>query len=240
MVPPTRAGSHHRCGGRRSGRHRDPFPGWGAVRPEPDVDRRADLSADDGDPIHLRADRPGHRRRARGEHDARVAAPAGQRDRAPAVCRQYRQYRRRPRRDGRRRAAGAGLGRNPVRDPVRGRFAPPAGLRALSPLRACAEMADAEPPGLCRRRLHRGHRLGRRGARDPVAADRLVAGCVDHHRRRVRHDDQPLFVLLAKRGRGRRRDALRATARYSTIRRTRRRNSTGSPGTPTSEWPSPA
>ena len=91
-----------------------------------------------------------------------------------------------------------GWGETPVRDPVRGRFAPPAGLRALSPLCACAEMADAEPARLCRRRLHRGHRLGRRGARYSVAADRLVAGRADRDRRRVRHDDQPLLCSSGK------------------------------------------
>ena len=109
---------------------------------------------------------------------------------------------------GARRAAGAGLERNAVRDPVRGRIAPPSRssvpyhryvhvlkwltLTLLAYVGVVFTVAidwDAVAPGILW---------------PQIAWSR---GCVDHCRRRVRHDDQPLLVLLAKRGRGRRREA---------------------------------
>ncbi len=80
---------------------------------------------------------------------------------------------------------------------LRLRIARAAGLRSLPPLRLLPEVADALAARLCRGAVHRACSLERGRAAHGLAPVHARFGRRDRGCRRIRHDHQPLSLLLA-------------------------------------------
>ena len=199
---PSRPGPHHRRRRRRPERHRHLLAGRRPVPLRPRLDAVPDDAADDRHPDALGAHRLRDAQRAGHQHRPDLPEVAdGLADRPPGR-RQHDQHRRRRGGDGRsgqaarRRAAAA------LRARHRRALHRDAGLLLVRADGARAQVADARALRLCRG--------GARGRRALAARARRIGAAVgvpaDGHdrqgirgdgRRRPRHDDQPLPVLLA-------------------------------------------
>ena len=220
-------------------RHRHLFPGRRAVRLRPGLDHAVQLPADGGDPGDQRPDRPRHRPRHRRQHPAPLLALAASSARrglllvansinlgadlgamgaalncwsAGRACSMWRPS-----------ACWACCSRSSCATRAMSRV-----LKWLTPVavRLCGDRLD--------RATSRGARLMLGDLRAAVSAD---ARLPDRARRRARHDDQPVPVLLAggsrrSRSSGRR----RRRSRCATPERTRRTNFAGSRSIRWSGW----
>ena len=116
----------------------------------------------------------------------------------------------------------------------------PAGIPALPGLRPLPEVADTGAACLRCGRVHDRGAVARSRHGPSVAQGHLERAGADGHRRRLRHDDQPLPVLLAGGAGGR--GAQRGSGRHGPQAGPRRRafaTCTGSRSTRISAWDSP-
>ncbi len=211
------ARTHHRRGRRRSERDCDLLPGGCAVRAQHALDDAPRLPADVGHPGDVRHDRPHHGPGARREHQDRLSALRAEGRGARAPRRQHLQHCRRRLGHGRGRRARHRL--RPPRDDrvLRGAHARAANLRPVPAIRVLLEVADALAPRLRRGALRGARAVGRGGAAHRLAEVHVRFDRGRSHRRRVRHDDQPVPVLLAglRGSRGPRRAGRRAAGARS-------------------------
>ncbi|MGY4597064.1 hypothetical protein ACVWXL_004810 [Bradyrhizobium sp. GM22.5] len=151
----------------------------------------------DCDPARQRPDRPRHRQGAGGQRHADRAALGGAVARRHARCRQHLQHCRRHRRNGGGALAGDRRPQPRARADLRGGLDPAAGVPALSALFAGAEISHLGAVRLCRDRLYRQDPVEHGAARGGAAEDECQRRLFHDGRRRARHHDQPVSVLLA-------------------------------------------
>ena len=166
------------------------------------MDNAGRVSADGGNPIYVRAHRTCHREGTCRQHQDCVSTRCTPGRRATAAARQYAEHRGRRRRHGGSRRACDRLQPSSHDHAIRDRNFTAAGVRPLSSLRLLLEVADPIPPGLRRGPLHGSRALGAGGTAHILASIHPNPCRCCRRGWAIRHNDQPLSLLLAGVGRG--------------------------------------